>query len=299
MQARIPPQIGAGHRSPKKFLLKNLQIIMGDCLCLSNYGLYFKYDFLKEGIMPILLRYLVLSFALLTITGCNVFSWTASVDESDDYGLLIAEARAQMTAGDPEKAVHYFTRALSLRTNDAPALDGRVEARLLILTAGRSIYTAMPFLFETNGSSRGKLFTQSSLVLTRYLEITQAVVSDINLLETHPSLTNSPHTTRLSADAAIANGLTALLLAADGNTNGIPGEKSDPFTLAADFSLRQNFDSNDLSWLEGVSHHAVAASLWLHRLTITAPQAMTLGSPLSTLHISLVRFASNLAEMRR
>lgn len=243
-------------------------------------------------------RYTVVLLLLCLLPGCNFFSWAASVDDSNDYDLLVAEARAHMSAGSPEKAVDYFSRALEIRTNDIQALDGRVEARLLILTDGRSVYTAFPRLFATNGSASENLFTDQPPRLGLLLATSLAAAHDATVLDSLFSHTNTARTARLTADAAVANGLTALLLAADGNTNGIPGEAGDPVQPGADFGIRLNTSGFAQAFIDTARGHAQAAVLWLDRLAMAAPLSMATGTPLSAFRRSLVRFASNLAEVR-
>ena len=236
--------------------------------------------------------FLVLLFVL---SSCNAFSWAASVDDSEDYGLLMAEARAQMAAGCPDKAVEYFTRALSLRTNDILALDGRVEARLLLLTSGRSVYTAFPSLFITNGSSDTSLFPHTPTRLADIFPTALSAVRDVDLLDTLLSPTNAIRTARLTADAAVATGLAALLTLADSNSNGIPCESADTFLPTAAFTVSQSGPAPNPGIVATAQRYALTARVWLDRLESATLPAMRPGTPLSAFRFNLVRFVGHLS----
>jgi len=236
--------------------------------------------------------FLVLLFVL---SSCNAFSWAASVDDSEDYGLLVAEARAQMSAGNPDKAVEYFTRALSLRTNDILALDGRLEARLLLITSGRSVYTAFPSLFITNGSADTPLFSCKPARLAEILTTTLSAVRDVALLDTLLSPTNAVRTARLTADAAMATGLAALLTVADSNTNGIPCESADTIQPTAAFTVPSTGPADNQGIVAAAQQYTRSARVWFDRLESIALPAMRPGTPLAAFRFNLVRFSGHLA----
>lgn len=242
-------------------------------------------------------RYFVVLPLLCFLSGCNLFSWAASVDDSNDYDLYLAEAQAHLSAGSPEKAVKYFSKALTIRTNDIQALSGRIEARLLILTGKRSVYTAFPQLFVPTGSSSEWLFTDQPSWLGFLLAISRMAADDTILLDSLFSQTSTTYTARLLADAAIINALSSLLFAADGNGNGIPGEIDDPLLPRADFGLHLNTTDFAPKFITTARGYAQNAILWLGRLSRAAPSSLARGTPLCSLRRSLVRFASNLAEV--
>jgi len=258
-----------------------------------------------------------LLFLATLLSSCNIFGWTSTVDSSDDYDLVLLEAESRLASDDISGALKYYSLALELRPDAPKALAGRITCRMLHLTSGRSVCSVFPALFITTDPADAALFDetpaeQQKMLGTlqvgalaglagtgattaeqqKMLGTLQALAADAARFDT---LTLSPvdapfRGQSYNGDAACALTLLAALLAADGNTNGIPGEATDGTSVRADFSILTNGTAPSVSVALSNAHRAcLLARAHLDRLAAMAPAALESAPVYSNFAVNLGR----------
>ncbi|MDR2734431.1 MAG: hypothetical protein LBC99_07305 [Spirochaetota bacterium] len=228
--------------------------------------------------------YLILaaSIALCACDSFNLFSWAHG--DSKNYDSLITDANAALAAGNDAAALESFSKALELRPNDVPALDGCIRAELSLMSSGKTVFSAFPQFFVNRYSVTNfaaPIFANMNIAEQNYfrahilaLRKNVASLGEIYLAAETPL--KSQHA-RFTADAVFVCSMNALLLAEDGNQNGILGDEDDPFYVGAAFDLIPRVNSKygtRYPFLRAARQEAEEACSWFIQLIKINPDAV-------------------------
>lgn len=258
--------------------------------------------------------YLVLAVAIALVCGAcdsfNLFSWIGG--DSQNYDNLMSIANAALASGNDAAALEAYTKALQLKSNDVPALDGCVRAELSLLSTGKTVSSAFPqFFVNRSGVSNpttpifsDMLPTEQTAFRAHILAIRKnvAALGDIYLSSEMPL--KSQHA-RFAADAGFVYSMNALLLAEDGNQNGILGETDDSLYVGASFALVSragevlfwhHINSPHYRFLESAIQEAKEACLWFTQLILINPDIIGQNTPMYELY-SNISYLMSLCEL--
>lgn len=183
---------------------------------------------LRTGIV----RLTVFLLAMLLFSGCNLFDFFHTPEESSDPSTLQTEAEARYRNGDYNGAAAVASRALQIQPGNSRLRLLRMRALLLAVSGGRSAPVFFPELFtsDTNLPPLGGITGEQLQTLLANMQTAAAdsrVITNTNISDT----TVSPLQPGFLLERTLTLTLLGQLVLLDGNTNGIPGEPADPFNL--------------------------------------------------------------------
>lgn len=180
-----------------------------------------------------------LTAVLLCISACNAFEWSYSAEDSGDYQFVLAEADAHFRNRNYKKAFTLYDHACAIQSNSSRAHYGRMQSRMFIRTEAEPLLlTFAAFVSSTNTAK--PLATIDSSLRDFLLPDLESSSRDI-LAIVHPA-SDGVLTTNSSwflSDAALVLSAWSFFLLCDSNSNTIPCENSDVYTINENFTLEQ------------------------------------------------------------
>lgn len=174
--------------------------------------------------------------ALLVLSGCNIFSWTYSEEETTSLPVALAGADAAFDDRDYDKAILLYGNAAALAPGDAWPRHRLLQCLLLRNSGGRSLFTTHARLFApppyTN--TEPPYADWAPVAAYRLAEDTRRAGAILAERRTNSGFTWSrlaADDPSVLADTALADALHGILLLQDGNGNLQLLEASDPGSL--------------------------------------------------------------------
>lgn len=247
-------------------------------------------------------------FALLLLSGCNIFSWTYSEEDTTSLAVALAGADAAFADRDYDKAILLYENAGLLAPGDAWSRHRLLQCLLLRNSGGNSLFTTHARLFTP------PLYTNTEppyadwapVAAYRLAEDTRRAGAILAERRTNSGLTWS----RLSADdpsvladAALTEALLGILLLQDGNGNLQLLEATDPGSLDGTFfytmtnTLSPAAETNLCLHLAAATNALHNARASLTNLFARAPEASLPGSVWQNLYTNLAPAISSSAAV--
>jgi tetratricopeptide (TPR) repeat protein len=251
--------------------------------------------------------YLILAASAALVCACdsfNLFSWING--NSQNYDSLMADANAAFAAGNDATALDAYAKALQLKPNDVPALDGCIRAELSLLSSRKIVSSAFPQFFVNRGEVSNleiPIFSnmkpeEQNVFRAHILAIRKNMDTLGEIYMSTEAPLKSQHT-RFAADAGFVYSMNTLLLAEDSNQNGILGEEDDLFYVGAAFDLiyrtkntatRQYRHSPQYPYLAAVIQDGSKACFWFQQLVLINPDIIGQNSSLYELYSNISYF---------
>ena len=182
---------------------------------------------------------LLLILAAALFSGCNLFSWSYSEEESTDIQTVLSGADVAFRDRDFSKAVALYNRALQLNPNDNYPRFRLLQSLLLRNSGDTALLTLHGDIFSTDGT--GALPLYASYSNTKAFDFLTDSGEAYQLLPYRDPAQGgfwsalSPDNSAVLNDSGTACAVYGFILLQDGNGNGAPFESSDPGILLDNF----------------------------------------------------------------